>query len=171
MEIRYEQAGDQDAIHTVQSEAFGQPNEAELVENLRASGKALLSMVAVLEEKIVGHVLFSLVHVRNMKNEGEEFEAVGLAPVAVLPGYQREGIGSQLIREALAELRKTGHELVFVLGHPEYYPRFGFVSTAKYDIGCEYNVSPEVFMVLELQQGAIAGRTGVVYFAEEFRAV
>jgi putative acetyltransferase len=92
--------------------------------------------------------------------------------MAVLPEFQNKGVGSQLIAEGIEQLRKAGHARVCVLGHPKYYPRFGFVPAySTYGISCEYNVSDEVFMALELQPGAFDGVTGVFHYHPEFRGV
>jgi len=125
-----------------------------------------LSLVAVQDDSIIGHIAFSPVKV---ESERSTFEAITLAPMAVLPAYQSKGIGSQLVRAGLEECRDLGHEVVFVLGHPDYYPRFGFVLAKPKDIGCEFEVPDEAWMVLELREGALAGRRGTVIFQPEFR--
>ncbi len=89
--------------------------------------------------------------------------------IAVLPEYQRQGIGGQIIRAGLEECRKLGHAIVVVLGHPTYYPRFGFVPTKLKGISCEFEAPAEAFMVLEIREGALAGRGGIVRFQPEFK--
>lgn len=154
------------AIRHVNEQAFGSTVEADLIEKLRLRRGFILSLVANHDEQLVGHILFSLV---TIESESSVFTAAGLGPMAVLPAYQRRGIGSQLVHAGLAELRHTNHEVVVVLGHPNYYPRFGFSPARSYGIRCEYDVPDEVFMVLELRKGALAGRGGTVKYQPEFR--
>ena len=163
--IRQEISGDTMAIRHVNEQAFGSTVEADLIEKLRLRQGFILSLVAIQEEQVVGHILFSPV---TIETEDSVFTAAGLGPMAVLPAYQQRGIGSQLVRAGLEELRHTNHEVVVVLGHPNYYPRFGFSPAKSYGIRCEYDVPEEVFMVLELRQGALAGRSGMVKYQPEF---
>lgn len=163
--IRPEAAHDVAAIRQVNEKAFGRPAEARLVDALRASGAALLSLIAEHDGEIVGHVLFSPAAV---VSGDSETPAVALAPVAVLPEHQKQGIGSALIEQGLAELRDAGHGLVIVLGHPDYYPRFGFVPASRFGIRCPFDVPDEVFMVHELREGAAPQGGGVVRYRPEF---
>lgn len=165
MIIRHEQPGDIDSIRHVVEQAFGQPEEAQLVDELRENNKFTLSLVAVIDDRVVGHILFTPV---TIYSDDQSFTAIGLAPLAVLPELQSHGIGSALTREGLDQLRESGHECVVVLGHPKYYPRFGFVPASCYGIKCEYNVADEVFMLQELRQNTLAGRTGTVRYQPEF---
>ncbi len=154
------------AVREVNERAFGQPEEAGIIDRLRSRGKVLLSLVAVREDRVVGHILFTRVFVES----GEEgFTAVGLGPMAILPELQKQGIGSLLVREGLDACRQEGHEAVVLVGHPEYYPRFGFVPASRYGLTCEFEVPNEVFMAVELREGALAGRTGRVRYEPEFR--
>lgn len=166
--VRNEKPEDIAAIYEVNEKAFGQPAEAGLVDALRANGKVALSLVAVQDDKVVGHILFSPVTIESDK---EIFAAVGLAPMAVLPEHQNQGIGSKLVRAALVECRKSSHEVVVVLGHPEFYPRFGFTPASRYGIKSEYDVRDEVFMIMELREGALLGRSGIVKYQSEFSGV
>ena len=168
LEIRREVPGDEAAVHRLNALAFGQPAEAELVDALRDAGAATLSLVAVRGGEVIGHILFSPVTV---EPPSAEARAVGLAPMAVLPGLQRGGIGSALVRAGLAILRDEGHGVVVVLGHPEYYPRFGFAPGSAFGLRCEYEAPEGVFRVLELRPGALGGRRGLVRYRPEFRAV
>ncbi len=166
--LRPENPEDVAAIARVNRLAFGRDNEAQLVDTLRQQEAITLSWVAERDGEIVGHVLFSPVTVA--QDDGA-WTAVALGPMAVLPAYQREGVGSALIRAALSELQKAGHDVVFVLGHAEYYPRFGFVPSRPLGIRWEVDVPEEVFMVAELRAGALNGRTGVVRYHPAFNSV
>lgn len=179
--LREEQAGELAAIAAVITVAFGQPGEAALVEALRAAGALTLSLVAVADGEVVGHVAFSPVTIDgrdgaiglapSRTGPPAPFGLVGLAPMAVAPGWQRRGVGVRLIDEALARLRAGGHRAVVVLGHREYYPRFGFVPASKFGLRCEYDAPDEAFMALELVAGALAGTSGLVRYRPEFAAV
>jgi putative acetyltransferase len=142
--------------------------EAILVDALRARRAVPLGWVAVDGDVVVGHILYSPV---TIVSPDASFAAVGLGPVAVLPDYQKRGIGSRLIRESLEALRDEGHPAVFLVGHPTYYPRFGFVPAARFGIDCEFEVPEEVFMALELRPGALLNKRGKVYYQPEFRDV
>jgi putative acetyltransferase len=164
--FRQETLKDIDSIRYVNEQAFEQKGEAELIDKLRNRNVVTLSLVAVQDEQIVGHILFSPVTV---ESENSSFEAITLAPMAVLPEYQRQGIGSQLVQVGLKECYQLGHEVVVVVGHPDYYPRFGFVLGKTKGIGCEFEVPDEAWMILELREGALAGRKGTVKFQPEFQ--
>lgn len=166
--IRSETPEDIASIHRVNKEAFGDTGEAELVDKLRNRGVVTLSLVAIDGDKVVGHILFSPVTVATGSSS---FEAISLAPMAVLPDYQRRGIGSQLVRAGLEECRRLGHAIVVVLGHPDYYPRFGFIPAKSEGIDCEFEVSDEAWMALELREGALTGKSGTVKFQSEFHQV
>ena len=165
MTIRREAPEDFDAIRHVNEQAFGRAVEADLVDHLRSRGVLTISLVATQDGEIVGHIAFSPVAV---ESGPASFEAITLAPIAVLPAHQRQGIGSQLVRAGLEECRQLGHEIVVVVGHPEYYPRFGFAPGKPRGIGCEFEAPDEAWMVLELREGALAGRDGIVKFQPEF---
>ena len=168
MIVRQERPEDVAGIRHVNEQAFGQPAEADLVDLLRARDKVILSLVAAQGDLIVGHILFSPVMI---ESEGNLFAAAGLAPMAVLPELQKQGIGSQLVKHGLEQCRKTGYECVVVLGHAEYYPRFGFVPASRYGLKCEYDVPDEVFMAIELREGALKGRAGIARYEPEFKEV
>src|SRR5215204_3326406 len=121
--VRAETVEDIPVIRRVNELAFGQPGEADLVDALRAAARPYISLVAVSEGQVVGHIFFNPV---TLEAEGSDF-ILGLAPMAVLPEYQRRGIGSRLVRVGLEECRRIGCDAVVVVGHAEYYPRFGFV--------------------------------------------
>jgi putative acetyltransferase len=168
MILRPETTEDYEAVHRVNELAFGQPNEADLVDALRPNAQPYISLVAVLDDQIVGHIFFSPV---SIESESSTSTAMGLAPMAVLPEFQRQGIGSQLVWEGLKECRRIGHEVVVVVGHPEYYPRFGFAPARPKGLRCEYDVPDDVFMVAELTPEALAGRQGLVKYRPEFNQV
>ncbi len=166
--IRPERPQDIPAIHALNLAAFNGPAEADLVDRLRSADALLLSLVAEANREIVGHIGFSPVTIV----DGERFSAgVGLAPMAVDPVWQKGGIGTRLIEEGLAELRKMGHGIVVVLGHPEFYSRFGFRSSTLFGIRWEHEVPPEIFMALALRPGAFGGVRGVVRYRPEFAGV
>jgi putative acetyltransferase len=163
--IRAENAEDIPAVRRVNKLSFGRPQEAALVDALRAVAHPQVSLVAVEDGQILGHIFFSPV---SIEPEDAHPAALGLAPMAVLPAYQRQGIGSQLVREGLRECQRIGCNVVVVLGHPEYYPRFGFMPASQKGLRCEYPVPDEVFMVAELEPGALRGRRGLVKYRPEF---
>jgi putative acetyltransferase len=166
--IRPERAGDEAAVRQVLELAFGRAVEADLVENLRRAGVLVPSLVAEDAGRVVGHIGFSPVAM------GESaVRAVGLAPLAVLPERQRQGIGSRLTQAGLEECRRLGLEAVIVLGHPDYYPRFGFSRASSFGLRYENpHFSPEqieaAFMALELVPGALTGAGGLVRLRPEF---
>jgi putative acetyltransferase len=164
--IRRETEADHPAVRRVNKLAFNRANEAELVDALRKNVRPYISLVAELEGQVVGHIFFSPVII---ESEASSFTALGLAPMAVLPEKQNQGIGSELVRHGLKTCQSIGHEVVVVLGHPEYYPRFGFVPARQKGLSCEYSVADEVFMVTELKEGALAGRRGMVKYRPEFK--
>lgn len=165
IEIRLEQTEDFSQVYQVNSLAFETEAEAKLVEKLRIA-EPNISLVAEFDGKIVGHILFSPM---TLKDEPTDF--LGLAPMAVLPEFQNHGIGSKLVKEGLRIAFEQGFTAVFVLGHPEYYPRFGFVTAKNKGFSCEYEVPVEVFMVLELIPNSLKGKNGLVKYRPEFAEV
>ena len=166
--IRYEKPGDTAAIRSVHQAAFETGTEANLVDALRDQKAHVISMVAEKENRITGHILFSPV---TLTAKNSEITLLGLAPMAVLPEYQSQGIGSKLVDNGLKESRCKGYPAVVVLGHPDYYPRFGFVASRKHNITSEYDVPPEVFMLIELQPDILAGKSGIAKYHEAFAEV
>ena len=164
MQTRPEGPNDVAAIRLVNEAAFPTMAEADLVDTLRLQASPLISLVAEKEGTIVGHILFSPVTLADQPDVG----LMGLAPLAVVPEAQRRGFGSALVRSGLDECRKNGWKAVVVLGHADYYPRFGFMPASRFGIGCEYDVPDEVFMALELQAGALSGLSGTVRYHPAF---
>lgn len=163
--IRPEVPADHPAVAALLERAFGGPAEAAIVEALRGRVEPEVSLVALEGGRLAGHAYFSPVRVQ----DGERASgAIALGPVAVEPELQRSGIGSALVRAGLETCRALGEPVVFVLGHPEYYPRFGFRPAAPLGLrflSAEYD---RAFFVLELEPGALAGRRGEVRYRPEF---
>ncbi len=171
--VRLEKPEDIAAVRQVNVAAFGRDGEADLVDKLRGIA-GTYSFVAVVSEQVVGHIFFSPVTIAG--ESPPNLFLLGLAPVAVLPAYQHQGIGSLLIRHSLAECDhfsvaeqyRLGCQAVFVLGNPQYYSRFGFITAQKKELKCEYPLPEEAFMVLELAEGVLAGCRGTVKYRSEF---
>ena len=164
MRVRTETDVDRAAIRAVNEAAFGSGAEAEIVDALRAKGVELVSLVADGDGAIVGHILFSPVSL--VGHDG--LDLMGLGPMAVLPREQRKGIGSALVREGLRQCKQLGAQAVVVVGHPRYYPRFGFAPASRYGIRCEYDVPDDVFMIAELEAGALRNASGLVHYDAAF---
>lgn len=167
MLIRAEEQRDWAAVHAVNVSAFETPAEANLVDTLRDEVQELVSLIAEDNGAIVGHIMFSPVSL----SDHTALRIMGLAPMAVAPEHQRKGIGSALVRVGLEKCKQLGFGAVVVLGHPAYYPRFGFSSSARFGISCEYDVPEEVFMVTELHAGFLDGASGKVKYHPAFRDV
>jgi putative acetyltransferase len=167
--IRQETAADHDAVRAVNEGAFGRPTEADLVDSLRSDPSFVpeLSLAAETEHGVVGYVLFTRVTV----DGHPDLPLLGLAPVAVLPDHQSRGIGSELIRRGLDLAREMGYLAVVLLGHPHYYPRFGFVPASRLGLKSTYDVPDEVFMAMELQGGSLEDVNGTVHYSAPFSAV
>jgi putative acetyltransferase len=163
--IRSELPDDIAKIRKVNEAAFDTNAEADLVEGLREADAISLSLVAILKKIIVGHILFSPVVI---ESKDSILHVVGLGPMSVLPEHQRQGIGSKLVVAGLEMCLSQDQPAVVVLGHPEFYPRFGFVPSRQYSITSEYEVPPEVFMIRELRQGALAGQAGIAKYHQLF---
>ena len=168
IEISPETPADFTAVREVNELAFEQPAEAGLVDALRRAAHPTISLVAVDDGRVVGHIFFSPVTIEGPQGISD---AMGLAPMAVRPECQNRGIGSLLVREGLAACVGLDEHVVVVLGHPHYYPRFGFVPAATKGLSCEYPVPDNVFMVTELVPGALRGRAGLVKYHPEFARV
>jgi putative acetyltransferase len=163
--IRPEHTGDVTAVRQVNERAFAGPAEASLVDALRGSAGSI-SLVATISGRVVGHIMFTPVTL----DEAPDVRVAGLAPMAVLPEHQRTGIGGHLIRAGLAACREHGYAAIVVVGHADYYPRFGFAAAHSLGLRCEFNVPPEAFMVTVLDATALPYVTGTVRYRPDFAA-
>lgn len=167
MHIRFERPSDAVEVRDVNVAAFGREAEADLVEALRRATRPLISLVAEEDAAIAGHVLFSPVAL----SSDPGLRIAGLAPMAVRPKFQRQGIGSALVRAGLDACRSAGFAAVVVLGHSAFYPRFGFVPASRFGIASTYLVPDDVFMTLELIAGALRDKRGVIHYHSAFAGV
>ena len=169
--IRPETVADHSQVYQLLSLAFGQDNESQLVELLRHDDCFIpgLSLVALHDQQIIGHILFTQIKI--VDDSGAETPSLALAPMAVLPAHQKSGIGGRLIRVGFEAAKQLGHQSVIVLGHKDYYPRFGFVPAEKWGISTHYQVPSEYFMAIELVPGALAAARGVVEYPKPFSQV
>ena len=166
--IRQERPEDVAEVRRVNELAFEQPAEANLVDKLRQACADALSLVAV-DDGVVGHILFTPVVA---ESGARRVAGMGLAPMAVAPDHQRQGIGSKLVRRGLDMLRQRGCPFVVVVGHPEYYPRFGFEPASTRGLVSQWDGIPDAaFMVLILDANAMTGVSGVARYREEFDEV
>lgn len=167
MLIRADERNDWPAVHALNASAFETPAEANLVDALRNRVQPLVSLVAVNAGSVVGHILFSPVTLSGHAS----LNIMGLAPMAVAPSRQRRGIGSALVHAGLERCKAMGVGAIVVLGHHEYYPRFGFVPYVRFSINYEYEVPEEAFMVFELRPGFLRGVAGAIHYHAEFKSV
>lgn len=168
--IRQEQPEDYQAVYQINKKAFGQKAEANLVDALRQSDAFVpeLSLIAELDNQLVGHILFTKIKI---VNDEKETESLALAPMAVRADFQKQGIGGQLIREGLKRAAALGFGSVIVLGHEHYYPKFGFEPASKWGIKAAFDVPDEVFMAIELIPNALENVNGTVQYPKEFDSV
>lgn len=164
MLIRFENDQDHDAVRQVNRLAFGQDGEARLVGALRAGGFAPVSLVAEINGQVVGHIMFSDL---NIVTDKGDVAALALAPMAVLSDFQRQGIGSMLVRLGLEICKGQGHRIVVVLGHPDFYPRFGFSAKLAERLQSPYGSGPS-HMAMELVPGALNGVAGKLVYPPPF---
>lgn len=167
MLVRPEERKDWVVVHALNAAAFESPAEANLVDVLRQQARPVISLVAEEDKMVVGHIMFSPVSLTGHPN----LKIMGLAPMAVAQLHQRMGVGSALVRAGLERCKKLGFGAAVVLGHIEYYPRFGFVPSTRFGIGYEYEVPEEAFMAVELQPGYLAGKSGTVQYHAAFADV
>lgn len=166
--IRDETRRDIGQVRMINIEAFAQTDEANLVDALRTSCEDVVSLVAELDGRVVGHILFSPATV---EAGGRTVHGMGLAPMAVLPEHQRDGVGARLVEEGMARMESDGCPFVIVLGHPGYYPRFGFERASEHGIECQWRVPDEAFMIRILDPEVMAGAAGVARYRPEFDGV
>jgi predicted N-acetyltransferase YhbS len=167
LKIRGETENDYTRIREINDSAFGQKNEGRLIERLRQTESYIpeLSLVAELDNEIVGHILFYPIAIHS---DTSKFPSISLGPMAVTPAFQSKGIGSRLVTDGLEAAKKLGHKSVIVVGHPEYYPKFGFKRASQWNIRVPFEVPDDAFLALELVEGELEGKRGLVEYPEEF---
>ena len=165
IEIREERPDDVAAVRDLNRRAFGQDQESNTVDELRANGAALLSLVATVNDRVVGHIMYSPLSV------GGNITGAALGPMAVLPERQRQRIGSKLIEAGNQKLKNAGCPFIIVVGHADYYPRFGFRPAGEHGIKCQWDVPDDVFMLLVLDQAKMEGVSGLAKYRHEFSSV
>jgi len=167
LRIRPERPVDYPAIKIINDHAFGQTKEGLLIEKLRLEPAYIrdLSLVALINGKPAGHILFFPV---NIVNGEKRIPSLSLAPMAVDPEFQNMGIGSKLVREGLLKAKASGFTSVVVLGHPTFYPRFGFFPASRWNISSPWDLPDDVFLAMELVKGALEGVSGRVVFSSVF---
>ena len=165
--IRPETPDDYAGVREVNELAFASDVEATLVDRLRADGAVVASLVAEEDSRVVGHILFSELPIETGVGQ---IPAVALAPMAVHPDWQRRGIGGHLIRAGLAACKRAGKAAVIVVGHTEYYPRFGFSAELARAISSPYSEYGNAWMAIELVPGVLAGIRGSVTYPEAFQS-
>ena len=167
VKIRAEESSDWPSVYALNESSFETPAEARLVESLRAQVSPVISLVADVDQEVVGHILFTPVTLSGFPAAS----MMGLAPMAVTSAIRSRGIGSALVRTGLDECKKLGTGAVIVLGHAEYYPRFGFRPASSFDIQSEYDVPDEVFMAVELEPGYLSDKHGIAKYHALFAGV
>jgi len=165
--VRQEKKKDYEEIYEVNKLAFGQENESRLVERIRKGDSFIpeLSLVAEASGRVVGHILFS-----EIKISGSSiFNTLILAPIAVIPELQRQGIGTELMKRGMKLASELGYDSIIVVGHKEYYPRFGFKKASSWNIKFPFEVPDEAFMAIELVGDALEGKSGTIIYPDEFK--
>ncbi len=166
IEIREEKQEDNDEVRMVNDQAFGQTEEGRIVDKLRETCNEVVSLVAVSNNKIIGYIFFSPV---TIDIGGHSITGIGLAPMAVLPGFQNQGIGTMLVIEGVRRIKKTACPFIVVLGHENYYPRFGFKKASKYGLKPQWERVPDgAFMAMILNESEMRGISGIVKYRDEF---
>jgi putative acetyltransferase len=168
MIIRQTNDADLNIVLFIEREAFNSNAEADLVREILAdpSAKPLLSLIAIIRNQAVGHILFTTAHLSNNPNK---VSISLLAPLAIIPKYQKQGIGGKLIKKGLELLSKSGVDIVFVLGHPKYYPRHGFIPASNLGFEAPYPIPKEVadaWMVQPLRPNVMGTVSGKVICCE-----
>ena len=164
VEIREERPADLAAIREVNKRAFGQDQEGNIVDALRSNRAALLSLIATPNDRVVGHIMYSPATIG-------EITGAALGPMAVLPEHQRQRIGSKLVDAGNRKLKEAGVPFIIVVGHPNFYPRFGFKPASALAMKCEWDVPDDVCMLLLLDEVKMMGVSGLVKYRHEFLTV
>jgi putative acetyltransferase len=170
--LREETINDYKRVFEINLAAFKQENESKLINALRDNISAFvpqLSIVAELNKKIVGHILFTKIHIKS--NNGALFESLALAPMAVLPEFQNLGIGSRLVKHGIEKAKQLNFKSIIVLGHEKYYPKFGFKPAHIFNIKAPFDVPLNYFMALELEPDSLINVSGTVIYPKEFEMV
>lgn len=162
IEIREEGPDDVAAVRALNRRAFGQDLEGDIVDALRSNGASVLSLVATRNGQVVGHILYSPVSV------GGDVTGAALGPMSVLPEHQRQGIGSQLVETGNRRLKEAGCPFILLVGHPDFYPRFGFTPASSHGIVCEWEVPDDAFLLLVLDEARMRGVSGLARYRPEF---
>ena len=162
--IRREVPADYEEIRGLLMEAFGQPHESLLVDDLRNAGKAVISLVALIDGRVAGHILFSEV---SIDPSCPGWKGLGLAPLAVSPPFQGKGVGTELVQSGIEACRREGWTSLFVLGERAYYSRFGFVPAGRFGLDNLYGAD-DAFMAMEILPGALSEKNGTVTYQREF---
>ncbi len=165
VDIRPERRDDIATIRAVNDAAFGGQAESRIVDAARVAGHVDISLVAVAGQEIVGHILFTPIRIEPPRVRAR---VLGLGPMAVRPSLQRRGIGSALVRAGLDAARRRGCDAIVVIGHPAFYPRFGFQRASRFGLTSEFPAPDEAFMAAELTPGALEGAAGLVRYGPEF---
>ncbi len=162
--IRKEEDRDRTNIYELNKQAFGSTGEADLINRLRASASPIVSLVAESDGEVIGHIVFTPVKIDGFP----ELNLMGLAPMAVAPKVQKSGVGSALVHAGLRACRELETGAVVVLGHIDYYPKFGFRPAHQFNCSCEFDVPKEAFMIQELKPGYLQDASGIIRYHPEF---
>ncbi|MFD0675574.1 MULTISPECIES: GNAT family N-acetyltransferase [unclassified Paenibacillus] len=173
MIIRTETKDDYSQVYELNDKAFGnRDNESKLIEQIRLSEQFIpeLSIVAEADKQIIGHILLSRAKVVDQVNDQlKEYDVIVLAPIAVSPDYQKQGVGTQLMMEGMKRTKQLNYSIILLIGHPAYYPKFGFKPARNYGIELtQFKVSDEVFMVCELIEGQLKHCQGELQYPNSF---